>query len=335
MDFRGRPAVRQLDHVSISGKSLVVEANGYSYEISGADPALALKFLAACDGRSSAEEICRRDGIPPDIAAAVIEACGDSELLCPDLSTQATIPADLFLKILRRRYAVWNIEMFGQPLWRFLSTGKASRSLVDGWLLESYHFIRGAAARLAYATSLCHHEGVMPYFLDHHLEEYDHYQFFEEALRRRKIAFEETTPLPSTEAIINFARMAARRGPLHYMACSGLLESTGSNTAEAVEFYKSLTASYDSEGSGFVEPLVEHVLIDQAYGHGSICERILGHFDEIDTTVANDIVDTAVGFKDTIIYWFKDLYSAYTGASERAFGPLSREHYGASGRGFT
>jgi len=140
--------------------------------------------------------------------------------------------------------------------------------------------------------------------------------------------------LPSTEAIINFARGAARRGPLHYMACSGLLESSGSDTARAVEFFNSLTASYDTEQSGFVEPLIEHVLLDQAYRHGSICERILGQFNEIDVTVANDVIDTAAGFKDTIIYWFRDVYRAYTDANERSFGPLSREHYRASGRGF-
>jgi hypothetical protein len=335
MDHRARPAIRQVDRVSISGKSLVLEADGYNYEIDGVDPALAFKFLSACDGRSSTEEICRREAIPPDLAAVVVEACTDSKLICADLSARRAIAGSLFLKILRQRYVVWNVEMFSQPLWRFLPAGKASRSLVDGWLLESYHFIRGAAARLSYATSLCHDERVMPYVLDHHLEEDDHYQFFEEALRRRKIAFADTTPLPSTEAIINFARMAARRGPLHYMACSGLLESTGSDAAHAVEFYNSLTASYDNEQSGFIKPLVEHVLLDQAYGHGSICERILGHFDEIDVTLANDVIDTAAGFKDTIVYWFKDLYRAYTGASERAFGPLSREHYRASGRGFT
>jgi len=334
MRLRARPAIRHVDRVSISGKSLLLEADGYNYEISGVDPALAFKFLSACDGHSSTEEICRREAIPVDLAAAIIQACSDSEFICPNLSARAAIPASLFLRILQRRYASWNSEMFSQPLWRFLPVGKASPSLFNGWLLESYHFIRGAAARLSYATSLCHDERVMPYFLDHHLEEYDHYQFFEEALRRRKVTFADTTPLPSTEAIINFARGAARRGPLHYMACSGLLESSGSDTARAVEFFNSLTASYDTEQSGFVEPLIEHVLLDQAYRHGSICERILGQFNEIDVTVANDVIDTAAGFKDTIIYWFRDVYRAYTDANERSFGPLSREHYRASGRGF-
>lgn len=334
MDLQARPAIRHVDRVSISGKSLVLEADGCAYEITGVDPAVAFRFLSGCDGRSSTEEICRREGVAPDLAAVVIAACGESGLLCPDLPARATIPAGLFRDILRRRYAAWNVEMFSQPLWRFLPAGKASPGLVDGWLLESYHFIRGAAARLSYATSLCHDERVMPYFLDHHLEEYNHHEFFEEALRRRKVAFAQTTPLPSTEAIINFARMAARRGPLHYMACSGLLESSGSDAARAVEFYNALTVSYDGEGSGFVEPLLEHVLLDAAYGHGSICERILGHFDRIEATVANDVIDTAAGFKDTLVYWFRDLYRVYTGADARAFGPASREHYRASGRGF-
>jgi hypothetical protein len=334
MDPKARPACRHADHVSIAAKALTVEAAGDTYRITGIDPAVALRFLSCCNGSRSIADICKRTSIPLDIAGAIIDTCRDTELLYVDLPPLAHIPADEFLEILRRRYAIWNTELFSQPLWRFLPWGKAKPSLVDGWLLESYHFIRGAAARLAYAASLSHDERVTPYFLDHHLEEYDHFRFFEDALRRRNVTFENSVPLPSTEAIINFARMAARRGPLHYMACSGLLESSGSDTARAVEFYRMIATHYDAARSGFTEPLLAHVLLDQEYQHGSICSRILGNFDHIETRLANDILDTAERFKDTIVYWFQDVYRTYTSADAATFGPRSREYYRATGKGF-
>lgn len=233
MDRDARPVCRHVEHASISAKALTVDAAGDTYQITGADPAVALRFLSSCNGTLSTADICEKHSIPTDIAGAIVESCREIELLYLNLPPLADVAADVFLNILRQRYAVWNTELFSQLLWRFLLSGKAKPDLVNGWLLESYHFIRGASARLAYATSLSHDDRVTPYFLDHHLEEYDHYNFFEDALRRRNVNFAGAVPLPSTEAIINFARMAARRGPLHYMACSGLLESSGSDTMRA------------------------------------------------------------------------------------------------------
>jgi hypothetical protein len=334
MDRDARPVCRHVEHASISAKALTVDAAGDTYQITGADPAVALRFLSSCNGTLSTADICEKHSIPTDIAGAIVESCREIELLYLNLPPLADVAADVFLNILRRRYAVWNTELFSQLLWRFLLSGKAKPDLVNGWLLESYHFIRGASARLAYATSLSHDDRVTPYFLDHHLEEYDHYNFFEDSLRRQNVNFAGAVPLPSTEAIINFARMAARRGPLHYMACSGLLESSGSDTMRAVEFYRTIAAYHDEEGSGFTEPLLAHVLLDQEYQHGSICARVLGNFGRIETRLANDILDTAERFKDTIVYWFKDVYRTYTSSGRETFGPLSREHYRATGRGF-
>jgi hypothetical protein len=334
MDADARPVCRHAERISISAKALTVDAAGDTYQITGVDPAVALRFLSSCDGTLSIADICEKHSIPIDIASAIVESCRDIQLLYLNLPPLADIAADFFLNILRQRYAVWNTELFSQLLWRFLLSGKAERSLVNGWLLESYHFIRGASARLAYATSLSNDERVTPYFLDHHLEEYDHYGFFEDALRRRNVKFADAVPLPSTEAIINFARMAARRSPLHYMACSGLLESSGSDTTRAVEFYRTVATYYDEDQSGFTEPLLAHVLLDQEYQHGSICARILRNFDRIETRLANDVLDTAERFKDTIVYWFKDVYRTYASAGRETFGPRSREYYRATGRGF-
>ena len=112
MDLQARPAIRHVDRVSISGKSLVLEADGCAYEITGVDPAVAFRFLSGCDGRSSTEEICRREGVALDLAAVVIAACGESGLLCRFL-----FPRRLWPGAPRQNtaFADWRKESFLPP----------------------------------------------------------------------------------------------------------------------------------------------------------------------------------------------------------------------------
>ncbi len=80
-------------------------------------------------------------------------------------------------------YAQWNDQLFSHPLWQSLGRGSAGKSVVDGWLIETYHFIRGANARLAYAIAHTGDLRIREIFTHHYIEEWDHYAFFAEALR--------------------------------------------------------------------------------------------------------------------------------------------------------
>jgi hypothetical protein len=286
-------------------------------------------LLVTSTGTHSIKTISDKTAIPYEIATAVVDACVQSGLIVLNADNRTPLSSVRFCALLGERYTLHNTTMFTQTLWKFISSGKADSAVLDGWLLEGYHFIRGAAARLAYAASMCDDEMIRAYFITHHLEEYDHYRFFEDALRRRGINLEGSMPLPSTEAIINCARMAARRGPLHYVACSGLLEFSGSDTERSKELYRTIANHYDAAGTGFTEPLLAHALLDREYGHGAICEQILSTLGSIDLVSVNFILDTVDIFAETITYWFNDIYRSYVSGAGK-----SREYYRATGVGF-
>jgi hypothetical protein len=233
--------------------------------------------------------------------------------------------ASLLLKF----YSDWNEALFSGSLWSSLADGRAAPRVVDGWLIEGYHFIRGANARLAYAAAHAADERIRRIFAHHYVEEYDHHAFFAESLRRRNIdpdAVERVGALPTTLAVINMCRRAARLDCLCYAACSGLLESTGSDAARARSFYKAVSEHYDLDGSNFVEPLQKHSDLDEGFGHGNVMSGVLEPIKVIDADTANRIIETVALFKETLQLWFADIERYYF-VNPPFDNRLARRHY--------
>jgi len=216
--------------------------------------------------------------------------------------------------LLQQFFSDWNEVLFSHLLWTSLASGGASEAVLDGWLVETYHFIRGANARLSYAASQTVDLRVRDIFVHHYVEEYDHYKFFAESLRRHGIgvdAVERLRPLPSTSAVINMMRRAARIDYLAYAACSGLLESTGCDSSKARSFYGDLASHYDKSGSRFVEPMLNHVELDEGYEHGNVMADIFKPIQRIEPERANRIVECVYQFKETLLFWFDDIQAFY------------------------
>jgi hypothetical protein len=179
--------------------------------------------------------------------------------------------------LLKETYNDWNQQLFSGLLWTSLFNGTAEDRVVDGWLIESYHFIRGANARLSYAAAQASDERIREIFARHSVEEYNHHEFFAESLRRRgfdPVIVDRVGPLPTTRAVIEMARFAARVDCLAYAACSGLLESTGSDVEKGRAFYYAVGQHFDADKTDFVAPMLKHLELDEAYGHGSVMQDV-------------------------------------------------------------
>jgi hypothetical protein len=225
-----------------------------------------------------------------------------------------TISGAAFAVYLQQCFRAINDEMFSHGLWRKLADGKAGATLVDGWLIETYFFIKGANARLPNAVAHCTHDGLRDTLLHHYLEEWDHYAFFKEAMERRGLdadRLEMRGPLPATKAVMLMARKAGRENSLGYLACSGLLESTGSDASKAREFYGAITKHYDLNGSDFVAPMLRHIDLDEEYEHGDLMAEAMEKIGLMSRKEADVVVNTLQGFKETLIQWFDEIGEYY------------------------
>ncbi len=239
-------------------------------------------------------------------------ALAEQGLLLPR-ATPADVAPDALLAGLQALFGELNRALFGHPLWQDLLSGAAPRRLIEGWVIETYHFIAGVQARLPCAVAHCSAGPQREILVTHYCEEYDHDGFFRAALAQLgfPVGFEEALlPLPGTQAVIDFMRAAARDDILGYAVCSGLLESTGSDAANGRAFYRHLATRYPELAAVF-QPMLDHVALDFDYGHGHFLKDLLALEPPLPGARADRLAATLFAFAATLRLWFDDIQRFY------------------------
>lgn len=299
-------------NIDYAKNSLVLSTNSERIRFTGVSPELGVRVLQEVNMGNTAADIHARFDSQPD-ASKFLDCLVSNNLLAKEPPNAYS--GRQLAKFLQELYKEWNNSLFSHPLWTSLADGSAPTSLVDGWLIESYHFIRGANARLCYAAAYAQDERLQAIFAKHYVEEYDHYKYFADSLARRDIDAERVDmagPIASTSAVLNMARRAARIDPLAYAACSGLLESTGSDANRARDFYCAVRKNFDLEGSGFVEPMLRHIDLDEEFEHGSVMVDVFDPIPHITIDRADAVVATVSLFEETLRLWFTDIREVYS-----------------------
>jgi hypothetical protein len=234
------------------------------------------------------------------------------------------VPAKTLAGCCRAAFPNWKARLFAHPLWQGLVEGTLPREIFLGWLIESYHFIDGVSLRLPMMISRSADWRIRRHFVRHFSEEYDHRHFFLTSLAAAGFDLPDVInrpPLPGTAAVLNCMREAARRDPLAYAACSAFLESTGVDRDNARRFFDRLRQGYDLPGSQVVRPLLEHVGLDEDYGHGSFIEKICGEFGEISRARVDAALSAASMLTETLQFWSQDILEFYKTPSAKYRGP--------------
>jgi hypothetical protein len=243
--------------------------------------------------------------------------CQSGGLLLP-VTDHALVSGKQIADYLLRLYPIYNDELFSHRLWKSLVDGSASMDLVKGWACETYFFILGANERMPAAIAACRSERVRSILAEHYREEWDHYKFFAESLEclgLNRQELEARGPLLSTESVMWSARKMARWDELVYVACSGLLESTGTDAARGRQFYAAVEKNYGALAPGFVAPMVKHVNLDEQYGHGSVMEEVFGGAGLVSVERAGTILQGVTEFKETLSLWFDEICNHYSPSS--------------------
>ncbi|MBI2714976.1 MAG: iron-containing redox enzyme family protein [Rhizobiales bacterium] len=307
-----RPALLFPIQIDQEKSNLTISTYDNVFRFDGIPGPQAAEIIRHINSGSTVEQISNAVQADRTIVDAFIRSLIDQGLATeaePEVYTGAQFTATL-----RSFYDQWNDQLFSHSLWQSLSLGTASRSIVDGWLIETYHFIRGANARLPYAIAHTADPRVRNIFAHHYREEYDHYGFFAEALVRRQISpehVEQLGPLVGTRAVINWTRRCARTDSLAYAACSGLLESTGTDSARARAFYRTVATNFDADQTNFIDPLMKHIDLDEGFEHGNVMADIFNPIPQLSAQRANMIVQMTYQFVETLMQWFSDIEIHY------------------------
>ncbi len=314
------PLVRYDVTVRGADGSVTLENDDTCIEIDGIDRATVSAFIVGMDGVTPLGEIARRCGLRTRDATSIADALAGAGMAREPQRPDSLIDPGEFAALARALYPVWKQHLFRQELWRNLVDGSATFTQFSGWLLENYHFIEGVNDRLGSATAYCSSAEARRAFAQHYAEEYDHGGFFLTALRKIGIAQEEvdrSVPLPTTRAILNHMRRAARTDSLQYVACSSFLESTGDDRAGGRAFFAALAERYTANSPHVLAPLVAHLELDEQYGHNGILERMAPLLTPITAARAGTALEAARALVELLELWSEEIGLHYSEAGGR------------------
>jgi len=208
----------------------------------------------------------------------------------------------------------WLYKAFSHKFWDLMMKGEGSSRLYAGWLFELYHYTKNANRHMPLAAATCSNKAVKSLFAKHYREEWNHFHFFERALRAMDFSKEDivnSKPLPMTMEMSNFMREAARRDSVAYAICSAVLEGTTVDRNSFNPFYEAVKEHYGVPREA-VQPIYDHLDLDVKYQHSNLFREICEEFGEINAQHASLILSYGHQMAEHIWMWTDNIWNYYS-----------------------
>jgi thiaminase len=207
----------------------------------------------------------------------------------------------------------WLDEAFSHPFWERMTSGKGSRRMYSGWLIELYHYTRNANRHMPLSCAHAREKSIKNMRAKHYAEEWNHYHYFLKALKA--LGFSEdsvikSVPLPMSLALSNFMRQAAREDILAYSICSAVLEGTTVDRGAYNPYYETCAKLYDLPAES-IAPIYAHLDLDVQYQHSDLFLDILGKVDSIPAARAGRILEYGHQLIEHIWLWTDSIEKYY------------------------
>lgn len=219
----------------------------------------------------------------------------------------------------------WLYKAFSHEFWNLMITGKGSARLYAGWLFELYHYTRNANCHMPLAAAECANKDVKTLLAKHYVEEWNHYDFFANAivsLGFEKDEIENSKPLPMTAEMSNFMREAARKDSLAYAICSAVLEGSTVDRKSYNPFYEAVMEHYNVP-RGAVKPIYDHLELDLKYQHANLFREICEATPIIDAQRASLILSYGYQMVEHIWMWTDNIWKYYNNPDN----PVPNRHF--------
>jgi thiaminase len=207
----------------------------------------------------------------------------------------------------------WLDEAFSHPFWERMTSGKGSRRMYSGWLIELYHYTRNANRHMPLSCAHTREKAIKNMRAKHYAEEWNHYHYFLKALKALGFSEEsvvKSVPLPMTLALSNFMRQAAREDIVAYSICSAVLEGTTVNRGAYNPYYERCAELYDLPKES-IAPIYAHLDLDVQYQHSDLFLDILGKVDALPAARAGRVLEYGHQLIEHIWMWTDSIEKYY------------------------
>ncbi len=191
--------------------------------------------------------------------------------------------------------------------------GKGSARLFSGWLIELYHYTRNANRHMPLSCAYTREKAIKTLRAKHYAEEWSHYHYFMNSLKALGYSdaeIRDSVPLPTTLALSNFMRQAAREDILCYSICSAVLEGTTTDRDQYNPYYEKSAELYKIPREA-IAPIYAHLDLDIQYGHSDLFLDILKTVDAITPKRAGRIIEYGHQLVELIWLWTDNIEKYY------------------------
>jgi pyrroloquinoline quinone (PQQ) biosynthesis protein C len=273
-------------------------------------------ILPLLDGGASLRGIADRTGFPLGDLQAVLEPIPPDDLVDLSPLMNAGTTGD-FMSAYFPICDAWARNIFGSGFWRSMFAGTSSRLEVLGWGIEFYHRTLGADEHNETSVKNCTSDPeVHKWLTEHFQEEYGHGDMFLRGLVSSGLSEQdvvESTPLPSTRALIEYFNRLASTDSVAYLGCYGVMHSPRvGQTRERVNAQFDELVGYYPFAAGVLNAIREHASLDLDLGHDQIVlERLAARERVFSPDVATRIMRAARGVVTAFCGYFDGIQRYY------------------------
>jgi hypothetical protein len=267
-------------HVRVERAAGVVRKLDLGGRVAGLDPEsgqMVGSLLDQLDGRTTLADAAR--ALDWDVADVVDAAQDLYHLAALENVGDTTIPAVPFFKHVSAlgRSVQARIAEDAESLFANMMTGKPTRRLLLGYLVEFYHIVIRASQHIS--PSINHAPNLrLRMLLSEYLgDEYWHGLWLRKGLRQAGLTDQQidaSDPLPATLGAIDRLRAESSSDLLAYAACISTGEGAGESEIERLQNRYGALAKHGLFPEGVIEPFRDHEIADCSLGHFSFCAEM-------------------------------------------------------------
>lgn len=292
--FWGRPRLREnLWQISAGAPHATVETMDGRFEVPTAQALAFATIRGHCNGHNGARQIAERSGMPFADVASMLAALADAGLTLPDADADAAPPAPARIRDrLERACAAWSRALNRAFVANELIDGTLPKTVLTGWLIEMYHYVRDFPDAIASAAGRA--DGALAELLERYVgQERGHEHFVLQTLVNIGLSEEEvrsSQPLVSTRLIGLLMRELFALAPESVLLVAALVEAHDMPPAQMNEFQDLLESNYLLP-AGALRPYFQHQAIDAALGHSELLADNLHLFKVADRALLDQVVN--------------------------------------------
>jgi pyrroloquinoline quinone (PQQ) biosynthesis protein C len=278
--------------IAAEGPSATLIVGGQAFAVP-TEPALVfMKIRPYCTGHHSIKSIADKSGVAEESIRALLNSLSPSGILSgPGAGLPVATATDVRERI-KRIVKTWGLELAASYIGNELGRGHLSRTVLVGWLLEMYHYIKDFPNAID-AALRCAPPALQPVYRRYRNEESGHEVFVLRSLMRLGLSEDEvrnSVPLVSTRSIGLLMKELFEKEPVALLIVAALVEAQEFDSQAIAGFKDELVAHYGVTKDA-LDPYFEHQKIDVNLGHAQLLDEHVAWLDELGGDRLDQVID--------------------------------------------